>query len=191
MSNLETLTSISLPGENWAEIYGGRYAVSTRGRVMSFYFKDKFRLHLMIARNVCGYDRVHLHVNGKNKLVLVHRLVAQAFIPNVDNLPEVNHKDGNKQNNDVSNLEWVTKSQNKRHSIDVLKRVHPLYGKRLNDSLVFREVEQYTTSGEYVNTFHSLRVAAIECGINESNISRCANGKRQTAGGYVWKFKTK
>ena len=63
-----------------------------------------------------GYKRVHVSKNGKSKRLLVHRIVATAFIPNPDNLPEVNHKDGNKQNNNVSNLEWVTASENQKHA---------------------------------------------------------------------------
>ena len=182
------LTSISLPGENWVKIFGGRYAVSNLGRVVSLFFKNIPRLKIMVQRDITNYLRVHLHVEGKGKQILVHRLVAIAFIPNPDNLPEVNHKNGNKHDNRVDNLEWVTKSQNKRHSIDVLKIPCPTKGKVLENSCTFKSVSQFNTEGSFIKSFHSIRVAALETGINESNISRCANGKRVTAGGYKWKF---
>lgn len=182
------LRKISNPGESWKLIFSGRYAVSNYGRVISFYFKDLYRFRVMTLRDSAGYLRAHLHVDGKSKLISVHRLVAMAFIPNPGNLPEVNHKDGDKHNNHVGNLEWVSKSQNKRHSIDVLKRPHPNQGRCLNDSVMFREVEQYSLNGELIESYHSIRVASTETGVNETNISRCANGKRKTAGGFIWKF---
>lgn len=184
-----TLENISIPGEEWKLVYSGQYAVSSFGRVVSLYLKGKFRVKEMVQRDSASYLKVHLHIAGESKLVSVHRIVATAFISNPENLPEVNHKDGNKHNNHVDNLEWVSKSQNKRHSIDVLKRTHPLQGKCLDVSCVFREVEQYTLAGEFLGFYHSIRVAALATGINETNISRCANGKRKTAGGYIWRFK--
>lgn len=190
MSNPINLSSISLPGESWAEIYEGRYAVSSLGRVISLSFKGVPRQKIMTQRDIASYLRVHLHINGKGKQVLVHRLVAMAFIPNPSNLPEVNHKNGNKHDNRVDNLEWVTKSQNKIHSIEVLKRPHPNLGKSLELSLRHKTVCQYSKRGDLIKTYHSIRVASMMTGINETNISRCANGKRDSAGGYVWRLKS-
>lgn len=138
------LKSISKANEEWIEVFGGRYAVSNLGRVVSFYFKDKYRIKEMVQRKSAGYLRVHLHILGRSKLVSVHRLVAMAFVPNISNLPEVNHINGDKEDNQSTNLEWVTKSQNKLHSIYVLKREHPMLGKRLYDSYIHRGVIQYS-----------------------------------------------
>lgn len=76
-----------------------------------------------------GYEIVDLYKNGKRKTVRVHRLVAEAFIPNNDNKPEVNHIDGNKHNNNVDNLEWVTKKENCRHAWNN-NLIKPSYGVR-------------------------------------------------------------
>ena len=101
--------------EEWRPIegYEGLYEVSNTGRVRSLdmYVKGKsYRLHkgkvLSPGKNKNGYLKVNLHYNGKRETITVHRLVAQAFIENPDNLPQVNHKDEDKTNNNVDNLEW-------------------------------------------------------------------------------------
>ena len=182
------LRNISLPAEKWAGIEDGRYAISDHGRVVSFSFKGISRILVMTA--ICGiYLRIPIYRKGEKHIESIHRLVAKAFIPNPDNLPEVNHKDGDKWNNHIDNLEWCTKSQNKRHSIDVLHRPHPMLGKKYEDSYTHIEVEQYSKDGKYIATYHSIRVAGMRTGIEESNISRAASGKRKSAGGFIWKIK--
>ena len=106
----------------------------------------------------------------------VHRLVAQAFIPNYRNLPEVNHIDGNKQNNNVSNLEWTTHSQNMKHSQCVLGFNVP------------KSVAQIK-NGIEIAVFDSATDAQRKTGINKSSISSCCRNKaRITAGGFQWKY---
>ena len=98
--------------EIWCPIrgYEGIYEVSDQGRVKSIgYGKERI---LRPGRNTCGYLLVGLRKNREQKWYLVHRLVAQAFIPNPDNLPQVNHKDENKTNNSVQNLEWCDRKYN-------------------------------------------------------------------------------
>lgn len=94
---------------------------------------------------VRGYQRVTLCYMGKVKRFLVHRLVAQVHLPNPDNLPVINHKDGNKQNNQVYNLEWTTQAMNEKHSYDVLAKTAPCgddhYGAVLTDEQV-REIRE-------------------------------------------------
>lgn len=119
------------------------------------------------------YVEVVVKEKEKRKKIALHRLVAQAFLPNPNNLPEVNHKDGNPLNNHVANLEWVTGSQNQYHSRYILKNESgfkntPVYCKELKKS--------YSTTRE----------AWRDTGVNYSHISECANGKRKTAGGYHW-----
>lgn len=91
--------------------FDGKYLISTWGRVYSFN-SNKF---LIGEINEKGYCRVTLSKNGKHKHYKVHRLVAEAFIPNPYNKPQVNHKDGNKLNNSIANLEWVTNQENQDH----------------------------------------------------------------------------
>ena len=98
--------------EIWKKIEGfGNYSVSNEGRVKN----DK--IFLKLSYNKRGYSQVVLWNENKNKIQTIHRLVAQAFIPNPDNKPEVNHIDYNKTNNHVSNLEWATKKENEDHAL--------------------------------------------------------------------------
>lgn len=85
---------------------------------MGFVYNRKTKMLLKNSINFDGYNHVTLYHNGNRYRKLVHRLVAEAFIPNPENKPEVNHKDGNKTNNDISNLEWVTHSENIQHAYD-------------------------------------------------------------------------
>lgn len=119
-----------------------------------------------------GYKRVLIRDNGRSRTVFVHRLVALAFIPNPDNKPQVNHKDGNKANNRPENLEWVTLAENMRHRSKVLKS----YPKR-RVLCVDRGV-----------MFESVSEASEETGINRTNITLCAQGRRKTAGGHKWAY---
>lgn len=102
--------------EIWKDIagYGGRYQVSSWGRVRSIQ-GNKVTI-LKPYRNDKGYLKVSLHKDSKNNKHRVNRLVALAFVDNPYNLPQVNHKDGNKENNSFTNLEWTTDEINKRHS---------------------------------------------------------------------------
>jgi len=101
--------------ENWKDIagYEGHYQISDCGRVKSL----KFGAELILAQAKTNYLSVSLWLDGKLKVVKVHRLVAEAFIPNMDNKPQVNHLDGNKFNNKVENLEWATRSENANHAL--------------------------------------------------------------------------
>lgn len=156
--------------ELWKPIAGyPNYKVSNRGRVMNL----KTGSVLKNIIDTYGYAKVGLcKGNEKLKQIKVHRLVATAFIPNPDNLPQVNHIDEDKRNNDVSNLEWCTASQNQRHSI------HQRSCK----------INQLTLDGELVNTWDSSEQIKRELGYSKGNIISCCKGKRKTAHGYKWEY---
>lgn len=177
----------------WRQIegYEGYYEVSDEGSVRSV---DRFitdsngntrflrgsimKLSEATRRdNTNGYLVVNLHKNHKSSVIPVHVLVASAFIPNEQNKPTVNHKDGNKHNNRVSNLEWSSYSENNTHAIET--------GLRKPRGT---NVEQYTTSGEYVATYKSVTEAARKTGFSRGGISHCVNGRSSTSSGFVWKL---
>ena len=109
-------------GEIWKAIEGtnGRYEVSNTGKVRSLNYNKTGKIKELNQKiDKYGYCIVILHMDKKQKYPTVHRLVAKAFIPNPDNLPQVNHIDGNKQNNNVDNLEWCTNSENVQHAFDI------------------------------------------------------------------------
>ena len=189
INNNEDIKKISLPSETWIGIFDNKYAVSSRGRIVSFYFKGKYRLRILTQRASCGYFRVHINNETFNKNLLVHRLVAESFVQKEDETLEVNHINGNKLDNRAVNLEWVTKSQNKRHSIDILKRQHPAKGKSFEESFTHKGVNQFDLNMNLIKSYYSIQVAERDTGVVASNISRCANGKRKTAGGFIWRFK--
>lgn len=149
------------------------YAVSTQGRVFSRKTK-----RILKPSKATGYPCVNLCKDGIRTAYYVHRLVADAFIPNPHDLQYVNHIDGNKLNNNVSNLEWCTAAQNTQHAVST-GIMRP--GKR-------NKVARYTTNGQLLDTFESTMEASHVTGINQSDISQCALGRRYTAGGFFWKY---
>ena len=119
-----------------------------------------------------GYKTILIRDNGRERTVFVHRLVALAFVPNPDNKPQVNHKDGDKTNNRPENLEWVTLAENMRHRSQVLKTYPKRRIKCVNLGVIFESVSD----------------ASEKMGISRASITECAKGRRQTAGGYGWAY---
>ena len=148
------------------EGYENLYLISEEGDVWSI----KRGKMLKTQDNGKGYLFVGLHKDGKVKYCYIHRLVADAFIDNPYDNKEVNHIDGNKHNNRVDNLEWVTRLENARHAQD-----NGLYGKAI------RCVE---TNAIY----SSMTEVKRQTGIWHTAISEVCHGRRKTAGGYHWEF---
>lgn len=159
--------------EEWREIdeYKGLYWVSNKGRI-----KNSKGLVRKPHLNSSGYVQVALFKEKKFRNVLVHRFVAKAFLKNPGGQLEVNHKDGNKLNNCVDNLEWVTKRQNHLHRVYALKKSSYMPPKRVKCI-------------ETGRIFPSVSMATIEMGLkNPICISNAAHGVRHKAANYHWEF---
>ena len=139
-----------------------------------------------------GYLFVCLYKEGRRYQKLIHRLVAESFIANPENKPQVNHKDGNKKNNNVSNLEWATNSENGLHSFRVLKRkpAKAMLG-RFGKNNPLSKIVLQIKDGKVIAEFYGASEAERETGVFCSNISACCCGKVKSAGGYEWKYKQK
>ena len=159
--------------------YEGHYQVSNWGRVKSIKF-GKERI-LKLTKDKDGYFFVNLYKNNKSKTFKVHRLVAEAFLPNSDNLPLINHKDEDKSNNIVSNLEWCDVKYNTNYGTRN-KRI----GKSNTNGKRSKPVLQYTLDGKFVREWESYR----ECKRNGFNhVSECCRGKLKSCGGFIWRYK--
>lgn len=168
--------------EVWKVIpgYDGAYEVSSLGRVRSFKRK---KCKILIQRPATGgYLYVFLCKNNKVTGCRVHRLVASAFISNPDGLPEVNHKDENKENNRADNLEWVTPEYNR------------FYGTRIQriSNTLKKKIDKFDiNTGEYICSFLGADDAAKSVSANcASQIRACCRGERRTTHGFVWKWGT-
>ena len=161
--------------EIWHDIQGyeGLYQISNKGRVKSLKW-GKERI-LKPGWNTGGYLKVYLCKNTEAQDRLVHRLVAEAFIPNLYNKPQVNHLDENKKNNCVDNLEWATAKENINFGT--------------HNERISRKILQYSKSGEFIREWQGAREIERVLGINNSNIIQCCKGRYKSAGGFIWKYK--
>ena len=182
--------------EEWKPIVGyeGWYEVSSFGRVRSVdrlvgYSDGSKRLHrgriLKATPDKDGYDRVVLSTPEGHKNRLVHRLMAIAFIPNPDNLPEVNHKDENKRNNVIDNLEWCTDKYNVNYGTGLHRRA----ASQRNDPEQSKPIIQYDKDGRKVAEYPSIREAARQTGIKRDTISRSCRGLQKYCHRYYFIFK--
>ena len=140
---------------------------------------------------VKGYKTVSLCKDGKRYSKQIHRLVAEHFIPNPNNLPQVNHKDGDKLNCYDWNLEWCTQSENTKHACDVglISKEHLDSARKSSNDIMSISVLQIDNDGNIVGEYSSASNAGKVTNINHHHICECCKGKRKTAGGYVWRYK--
>lgn len=158
--------------------YEGLYMVSTFGRVKNC----KTGRILKLCVNNCGYLQVCLSKNSNLKSYLVHRLVAESFIPNQGNLPTVDHINRDKTDNRVENLRWASYKLQCENS----NRTNQLQGIKTNCS---KPVLQYTKEMEFVWEYPSIIEASRQTGIERCHILSCCKRRRKSAGGYVWMYK--
>ncbi len=168
--------------EIWKTIeWWERYEVSSLWNIRCTSFR-KSKNTCMMKQKVSWdwYAKVWLSIFWKQKLVSVHRIVAKHFIDNLYNKDQVNHKDGNKLNNCIDNLEWCTSSENIRHRIDVLKQ--PC-------SFNFLKIDQLTLDWTFIRTWDSLTDAKNELWFRWiAMLSMAISGKRKTAYWYKWRL---
>lgn len=174
--------------EKWKDIkdFSEKYEVSNYGKI-----RNKITNHIYKNTNKKGgYFRLNLYFKNRKRTCLIHREVAQAFIPNPNNLPQVNHKDLNKQNNKVNNLEWCTRSENTIHAIkngaNTMKGFNNYNKNKFHKK--YGLIIQCDKNKNEINKFYSLKEAFEETGVCTRNILQCINHepKRKTAGGYIW-----
>ena len=171
--------------EVWRDVkgYEGLYQVSNMGRVKSLGRKDRFGrvikeriLEPAVTHN--GYLRVGLHVDGKRKMLRVHRLVCEAFHENPDNKSEVNHVNENKTDNRACNLEWSTRTENCNHGSR---------NERVAKALS-KPIGQFSLDGKLIKVWQSACEARRQTGFDQGYVGAVARGKFKQAYGYIWKY---
>lgn len=183
--------------EIWKDIdgYEGLYQISNLGNVKSLTNRSNHKEERILKLNTNSkYYLVNLCKNTKRKTLLIHRLVAKAFIDNPNNLPQINHINGNKLDNRAVNLEWCTCRANIIHSIKNGLKVtkkgkeNPMYGRKNENANRSVKVSKYDMNDNYIETYSSIREAGIKNNISEFTISNVCNGRGKSAGGYKWRY---
>lgn len=183
--------------ETWRDVagYEGEYQVSDAGRVKSLSRELTDRLGrkrkmkekvLSPGRERGGYQNVFLCSSNGQRNMKVHRLVAEAFVPNPDDKPMVNHIDGDKNNNAASNLEWVTRIENTDHAIRAGLVNHSENAKKA--TIVNRRPVVVLKNGEVIGLFPSVASAAKFTGADIPNICACCRGRKKKAKGYEYRY---
>lgn len=180
-----------MENEIWKPIqnYESIYEVSNLGNVKSLdrivKYKDGRQCFckgkiLKPSVDINGYLYAVLSKNGISTNVKIHRLVAQAFIPNSESYPFINHKDEDKTNNCADNLEWCTTKYNNNYGT---------HNKKLSTSKTLNNILQFSLDGQFIKEWLNPREVERELNIDNASIYRVLNNKQHTAGGYIWRHK--
>lgn len=169
--------------------YEWRYQVSNLGRIKSLerkkYSKWKW-IQIVKGRfliknlSASWYYKYTLCIDWVNKQITIHRLVAEIFIPNPENKPCINHKDWNKLNNSIENLEWCTYIENSLHSIYILNNNEMLFDKK--------PVKQYDLEWNLLKNYYCIWEAKRQTKIDDGSICKCCKNERYSAWGFIWKY---
>ena len=183
------------------EVYEGLYKVSNWGRILSLNYRNTGKAELMnLVEDTNGYLIVNLSKNKEKKKCLVHRLIAQTFLPNPDGKPHINHKiegdEGKKINIVIFNedgtvnkerttIEWVTPKENSNYAT----RNERISDTQKNDQNKSKKVLQFTLGGEFIREWPSTKEIERQLGFDHSAVGRCCRGKLKTAYGFLWMYK--
>ena len=187
--------------EEWKDVQGyeGLYQISNQGNVKSIDFGSpthKKRCGVKCLKpilNHSGYYVVTLYKNGVSKQVFIHRLVAETFIPNPQNLPVVDHINTDTKDNREENLRWVTVKGNVNNELSVKKRIEAIQkrfkGKTGVDSITHKEIAQYALDGvTLIKVWKCMSDAWRQYGIDSSCLTRACQGRQKTAAGFIWRY---
>lgn len=167
--------------EEWSDIagYEGLYQISNYGEIKSSYTNKILKPN----HENTGYLTVALYKSSKVRRCKIHRIVAETFIANEHKKPVVNHKNGDKTDNRVQNLEWATHKENMQHAFATGLKVgvnHPNNKKSI-------PVAQYDKNMNFVKLYPSINEAGRN-GFRTEEICKCCKGKKKTTGGYIWRY---
>jgi hypothetical protein len=170
--------------ETWRSVagYEGIYEVSNFGNIRKVNWRGLDYLNLALAQDKDGYAVVTLSKNGQRSSKRVHRLVALAFIDNPSGKSQVNHKDENKLNNRVDNLEWVTCLENNNYG----SRNTRLAKSKLNTNC--KAILQCDKDGNPIKEWVSISEVERQLGFDHSALLRCCKGKYKSSYGYIWRY---
>jgi hypothetical protein len=173
--------------DTWKDVIGyeGLYTISNTGEI-----KSLRRNRIIKSWVYSKYYIISLSNNNVRRTLYLHRLIANHFIPNPENKTQVNHIDGNKLNNSISNLEWVTCSENIKHAYDIGLIESHMKGKTSKLHHNSKPVYQYDRDGLFINEYDSCQDASSATGISKGNICSCARGEkyRKLAGKFKWSY---
>ena len=196
--------------EIWVDIegYEGFYQVSNLGRIRSIEreiyksnnIKQISKSHILKFEKRKGYNYVHLFKNGIRKRMAVHRLVAEAFIPNPDNKPQIDHINTIRDDNRVENLHWVTPKENMENPLTKENKSKSQKGKskgepkskeskdKIGKANSIKVAQLDKDTNELIKIWNSAMEAQRECGFDNGNINRCCRGKYKSHKGYKWMY---